>query len=296
MSSNVVSPKPAKPKERAHKRNTKGSWLLVVPAAVIVLVFGLYPVLALLRNSFGLGDVGMHEEAGFTFAYYLEAFQVPRIRAALINSILVAGGAVVITVVFAIPLVLHLARQSRSGKSTAFADALLTFPIVLPGIIIGFFSIVLIGRNSLLGNIFEPLSGLAYTYIGLYVAYVFFSIPRVISPLRGAAEMMDPELEEAALSLGASKTRVFWTVTLPLILPAAIEVAGTAAAVALGGYGTVAALSQGIRLLPLDVVDALNNGYNIATASAFAVILAILTILCLVLGQVLSRAVKGAFR
>lgn len=296
MSSNVVSPKPAKPKERAHKRNTKGSWLLVVPAAVIVLVFGLYPVLALLRNSFGLGDVGLHEEAGFTFAYYLEAFQVPRIRAALINSILVAGGAVVITVVFAIPLVLHLARQSRSGKSTAFADALLTFPIVLPGIIIGFFSIVLIGRNSLLGNIFEPLSGLAYTYIGLYVAYVFFSIPRVISPLRGAAEMMDPELEEAALSLGASKTRVFWTVTLPLILPAAIEVAGTAAAVALGGYGTVAALSQGIRLLPLDVVDALNNGYNIATASAFAVILAILTILCLVLGQVLSRAVKGAFR
>lgn len=288
---------PVTPVHPGAPRPTRRSWgwVMVLPAVIIVLVFGVYPVLTLLRNSVGLGEVGLYEQAGFTFDHYALAFESAPVRRAILNSILVAIGSVIITVGFAVPLVLHQARQARAGRSTALADALMTFPIVLPGIIIGFFSIVLIGRNGLLAQWFDPLSGLAFGYLGLFIAYIFFSIPRVVGPLRGAAEMIDPDLAAVARSLGASKQRVFRTVTLPMILPAAIEVSGTAAAVALGGYGTVAALSEGIRLLPLDVVDALNNGFNIATSSAFATILAVLTIMCLVLGQVLSNAVRKAF-
>lgn len=289
----IAADAPAQREERTVPRSR--GWLMVVPAVSIVVVFGVYPVLTLLRNAFGLGEVGMYEDAGFTFDYFLAAFESNSIRRAILNSILVGIGSVVITVIVAIPLVLYQASQSRAGAKSSLADALLTFPIVLPGIIIGFFSIVLIGRNGLFAQWVPSLSGMAFGFLGLFIAYIFFSIPRVVGPLRGAAEMLDPDLSEVAHSLGASRRRVFFTVTLPLILPAAIEVSGTAAAVALGGYGTVAALSEGIRLLPLDVVDALNNGFNIATSSAFAVILALLTIMCLVLGQVLSRVVRKAF-
>lgn len=265
--------------------------LLVLPAVLLVAVFGLYPVLVLLLRSFGIGEVGTYEESGFTLGYYADAFSSPAIRRAIRNSIIVGLGSVLITVIISIPLVLHLSRQARKGRSTSLVDALLTFPITLPGIIIGFFSIVLIGRNGLFAQWFSPLSGLAFTFLGLFIAYIFFSIPRIVGPLRGAADMLDQDLMDVAHSLGASKPRVFLTITLPLILPAAIEVSGTAAAVALGGYGTVAALSEGIRLLPLDVVDALNNGFNIATSSALGVILAVLAMLALVLGQLLSKLV-----
>lgn len=277
------------------RRRRSFGGLMVAPAVVVAMCFGIYPVLILLQNSFGLGQVGLSETEGFTVSYFAGAFQSPRVADAVLNSVIVGIGAVIITVLLAIPLVLHLARRSHAGQSTALWDSLMTFPIVLPGIIIGFFSIILIGRNGLFASLQPILSGMAYTYLGLFIAYIFFSIPRVIGPLRGAAEMIDPELLDVAHSLGSSRVKVFLTITLPLILPAAVKVSGAAAAVALGGYGTVATLSEGIRLLPLDVVDSLNNGYNVATASAYAVILAVLTILCLVAGEVLSRLVKKVF-
>lgn len=287
----VAPPADTEPVARKVRSFPKGS-LMVLPAVLIIAVFGIYPVFVLILRSFGVGEVGPYEEPGPTLQYYVDAVTSMSLLKAIANSIIVGLGSVVLTVVIAIPLVLHLSRRSRQGHSTSWMDALLTFPITLPGIIIGFFSIVLIGRNGLFAQWFDPLSGMAFTYLGLFIAYIFFSIPRIIGPLRGAADMLDQGLAEVAHSLGASRSYVFRTVTLPLILPAAIEVAGTAAAVALGGYGTVAALSEGIRLLPLDVVDSLNNGYNIATSSALAVILAIMAVIALFLGQALSAAVK----
>lgn len=268
----------------------------LVPVLVIVTVFGLYPVLVLILRSFGIGEVGIYETSGPTLQYYKEALGSAFIAGSVRNSVIVGLGSVVITVVLAIPAVLHLAKRSRENRAQPALDALLTFPITLPGIIIGFFSIVLLGRNGLVGQFLPPLAGAAFTYLGFFIAYVFFSVPRIVGPLRGAAEMLNPEYAEAAESLGASRFRAFWTIQLPLILPAVIEASGTAAAVALGGYGTAATLSEGIRLLPLDVVDALNNGFNIATSSALAVILASLALLAIVAGRLLARFVESGLR
>ncbi|GAA1165127.1 Molybdenum transport system permease protein ModB [Corynebacterium glaucum] len=281
--------------ERKSKRFSLGL-LALIPVLVIVIVFGLYPVLVLILRSFGIGEVGIYETSGPTLQYYKEALGSAFIARSVRNSVIVGLGSVVITVVLAIPTVLYLAKRSRENRAQPALDALLTFPITLPGIIIGFFSIVLLGRNGLIGQFFPPLAGAAFTYLGFFIAYVFFSVPRIVGPLRGAAEMLNPEYAEAAETLGASRFRAFWTIQLPLILPAAIEASGTAAAVALGGYGTAATLSEGIRLLPLDVVDALNNGFNIATSSALAVILASLALLAIVAGRLLARLVESGLR
>ena len=281
--------------ERKPKRFSLGL-LALVPVLVIVTVFGLYPVLVLILRSFGIGEVGIYETSGPTLQYYREALSSAFIARSVRNSVIVGLGSVVITVILSIPAVLYLAKRSRENRAQPALDALLTFPITLPGIIIGFFSIVLLGRNGLIGQLFPPLAGAAFTYLGFFIAYVFFSVPRIVGPLRGAAEMLNPEYAEAAETLGASKLRAFWTIQLPLILPAAIEASGTAAAVALGGYGTAATLSEGIRLLPLDVVDALNNGFNIATSSALAVILAALALVAIVAGRLLARFVESGLR
>ncbi len=272
------------------------TWLIAIPALAVVVLFGVFPVIVLLIRSFGLGEIGALESPGPTLDYYLQVFTYPALLRSVRNSIIVALGSVLITAVISVVLVLYLAKESRAGRASAMSDALITLPITLPGIVIGFFAIILLGRTGLVGKVFPPAQGLAFTFIGLFIAYIFFSIPRIVSPLRGAAETLDPELGEVAKSLGASDLRVFWTITLPLLLPAVIEVSGTAAAVALGGYGTVATLSEGIRLLPLDVVDSLNNGFNVATSSAQAVVLAVMSILALVLGRVGSKFAAKAVR
>ena len=85
--------------------------------------------------------------------------------------------------------------------------ALLTLPLAFPGVVIGFMVIMLAGRQGLIPDITEALIGeqlvFAYSMAGLFMGYVYFSIPRTILTVMAAAEKLDPRLEEAARSLGA---------------------------------------------------------------------------------------------
>lgn len=266
-------------------------WIAAIPACAFVLAFAVIPVVVLVRNSLGLGETGLGEEAGFTLSYYTDALASAAIRQSTLNSILISVLSVAATIALSIPLVLELARRTRADQRTIVADTALTLPIALPGTVIGFFAIVLIGNTGLFAMIAPPLKGMAYAIPGVLTAYIYFSLPRIIGPLRGAAQNLDPALTETAHSLGASRWRVFRTITWPLLLPAVVESSGTALATALGGYGTIATLSQGVRLLPLDVVDHLSSGgYNIAAASATAVLLGLLSLFFLLAGQLGSRA------
>lgn len=282
------------PTRQPHRVRTAAppGWVAAVPALTVILLFSVYPVAVMVVNSLGAGRPPA--DGGPTAEHYQRALSSDAVREALGNSVLIAGGSVLFTLAIALPVVLRQAREDREGRGSATADALLTLPIALPGIIIGFFAIVLTGRTGLLGLVWDGFSGLAYTLPGLLVAYVYFALPRVLGPLRGAAATLDPVLTESARTLGASRARVFLTVTLPLLLPATIETAGTAVAVALGGYGTVATLSEGIRLLPLNVVNELTTGYRLAASSTLAVLLAAMAVLALVLGRLLARVARKA--
>ncbi|MBB1030073.1 ABC transporter permease subunit [Dietzia sp. SLG310A2-38A2] len=265
-------------------------WLAAVPGVLFLLAFALYPLVSLTQNAIGLGRTGLREESGLTADYLVAALTSEAIRRAVVNSLTVCVSAVAIAIALSIPLVLHLAARSHVGRNTSPLDSAFTLPVALPGTIIGFFAVVLLGNTGLLGLWFPQLAGTAYIIPGLVVAYTYFSLPRIIGPLRGAAENLDPAMPETARSLGAGRTRVFVTVTLPLLLPAIIEASGTALAVALGGYGTIAVLARGDRLLPLEVVDGLSSaGFNIATASANALILAVLAAGFLLAGRAVAR-------
>ncbi|WP_415854954.1 ABC transporter permease subunit [Sinomonas sp. G460-2] len=271
-----------------------GHFALLVALAPI-LMFSAYPVCALVANSVGLGAV--RSGGGFTFEHYQRALASGTIHTALGNSVLISLGSVVISLAVVLPIVLPRTRSQQGlprGAGTAFEQTVLTLPIGLPGIIIGFFAIVLVGRTGLLALVWDGLSGFAYVFAGMLIAYVYFSLPRVLGPLRGAAAALDPALAECAETLGASRSRVFVTVTLPILLPSIIEACATANAVALGGYGTVATLSAGVRLLPLNVVNELTTGFRLADSSALAVLLAVVAVFSIVFGRVLAHFSKWA--
>lgn len=268
------------------------SWVAALPGIVFVTVFGLAPVVVLIVNALGVGATGTDERSGFTLEHVTQVFTTPMLLGQLGNSLLVGLGAVLLTVLFGVPLVLSLRRASDAGSRTAVADGILVLPIALPGIIIGFFTIVLIGRAGALGQLLPVLKGSAYTLFGLLSAYVYFSIPRVLGPLRAAVQSVDLELEKVALTLGAPRSRAFLSATLPQLLPAIVDTAGTAAAVAIGGYGTAATLAQGVRLLPVSAVNELTMNYSVASASGMIVTLAAIVMATIVCSHLLAAAFR----
>ena len=100
-----------------------------------------------------------------------------------------------------------LARQRFRGRQLLLS--LLTLPLSFPGVIVGFFIILLGGRQGVVADLLEALGAgritFAYGVGGLFFGYLYFSLPRAIATYTAAARAMDPQLEEAARSLGASR-------------------------------------------------------------------------------------------
>ncbi|KAB1664211.1 ABC transporter permease subunit [Pseudoclavibacter sp. CFCC 13611] len=279
---------------RAARRQSTAGWLLAaLPGTILLVFFGIVPLAFLLMSSLGLGRLGTGESAGPTFSYLTQAFTNGSLLSELCNSLLIAGGAAAITTLAAVPICIALSRRARTGHPTSLSEAILTLPMSLPGTIMGFFAIILIGRTGILGAMIPALNGMAYMPLGILIAYISFSLPRAVSPLRAAVEGLDSDAIDTSRVLGASATQSWFTVTLPTLLPAMVSVFGTVAAVALGGYGTIATLSEGsMRLLPLSVSDALTNHYAIAQASALAIVLALTATGILIVSRLLTSRLE----
>lgn len=134
---------------------------------------------------------------------------------------LIAGG-------LGIALGLMLARLRFAGRE--LVDVLVTAPMVLPPTVLGYYVLVVFGRNSALGRGYEALTGssIAFTRTGAVLAATIAALPFVLKAARVAFEEIDPRLIAAAQTLGAGPLRIFFQVELPLAR------AGITAGVALG--------------------------------------------------------------
>ncbi|MFT2749414.1 ABC transporter permease [Clavibacter sp. Sh2036] len=272
-----------------------GGLVVALPALALLVWFLLRPLAGLVIDSLHRTVLGVRE-GGLTLDNYAALVADDRLRASLVTTVLLSAGVTLVTLAICTPAAITLARSGP--RTSALVDAVLVFPLAFPGIVIGFFVIVMLGRNGLLSQAIEAVTGdpggrWAYTAGGLAAAYVYFCIPRVIGTLRGAASGLDPELTAVAASLGAFPARVAWSVTMPLLRGPLLAAAGVCMATSLGAYGTAATLSEGIRVLPLDVADALYNQGDQGLAAALSVVLALLAVLSLVLCAVGARIVDG---
>jgi molybdate transport system permease protein len=109
-----------------------------------------------------------------------------------------------------------LAGKSFPGREVL--DVLLTAPLVMPPTVLGYYVLVALGRRSFLGKLFESATGssIVFTKTGAVVAATIGALPLVVKSARAALEGVDPTLVRAARTLGATPSRAFFTVHLPL--------------------------------------------------------------------------------
>jgi putative spermidine/putrescine transport system permease protein len=206
-------------------------------------------------------------------AAYAAILTEPRYRATLINTVVLATATTIVSLVVATIAGLFLQRTRFAGRSVLVA--MLTFPLALPGVVVGFMIILLAGRQGLIGDLTLPVLGeklvFAYTIQGLFLGYLYFSIPRVILTIIAAVEKLDPSLEEAARALGAGPWAVHRDVILPALGPAFVASGAIAFATAMGAFGTAFTLATNIDVLPMLIYTEFTLSANIAISAALSV-------------------------
>ena len=135
---------------------------------------------------------------------------------ALALTLKVAGVATLLNLVLGVAAGLALARARFPGRD--LLDATLTLPMVMPPTVLGYYLLVLIGREGPIGRVLDERFGinLIFTWQGATIAATIVAFPLVFKSARAAFEAVDPQLEQAARVLGLRESAVFFRVTLPL--------------------------------------------------------------------------------
>lgn len=157
------------------------------------------------------------------------------------------------------PLAYWLAQTAWRGKF--LLESIIALPLVLPPTVLGFYLLVVFGANGSLGKLWLAWTGhtLAFTFSGLLLASVFYSLPFAVQPLLNAFESVDMRLLHAAAVLGAGRWRTFRQVILPLSARGVITAAVLSFAHTLGEFGVVLMVGGNIpgvtRTVSIDIYD-----------------------------------------
>lgn len=161
----------------------------------------------------------------------------PQEWSAVALSLRVALWATVGSLPLAILVALALARGTFPGKQ--LLNGLIHLPLILPPVVTGYLLLITFGKRAPVGAFLYDTFGLvlAFRWTGAALAAAIMAFPLMVRAIRLAIEAVDPKLEQAAATLGASRLMVFATVTLPLVLPGIIAGAILAFAKAMGEFG-----------------------------------------------------------
>ena len=184
-----------------------------------------------------------------------------------------------------------LANREFRGKEVL--DAAITLPLVLPPTVLGYYLLVLIGRASPLGKIWEALVGspLVFTWKAAVLAALLHALPLLVKSARAALESVDRSYERAARNLGASEWKLFWRVTLPLARRSILAATALAFARSLGDFGVTLMVAGNIpgktQTLAVAIYDAVESG-NGAAARVLVVVVSVVALAILTLANRLN--------
>jgi molybdate transport system permease protein len=179
-------------------------------------------------------------------------------------SLRVAGLATLFSLAAGLWLAYVLANYHFRGKE--WVDALATLPLVLPPTVLGYYLLVVLGRESALGRAYEAVVGqpLVFTWQAAVVASTVHAFPLLVKTARAALESVDRSYEKAARNLGASEWRVFWRITLPLARRSVIAASVLAFARSLGDFGATLMIAGNIpgrtQTAAVAIYDAVESG------------------------------------
>ncbi len=186
---------------------------------------------------------------------------------ALWVTLKLAGLTTVILLLLGTPLAWWLARSRWRFKF--LLEAVVALPLVLPPTVLGFYLLIALGPHGPVGSLMQSLGGhpLAFTFAGLVVGSVFYSLPFVVQPLQNAFANLGRRPLEVAATLGASPLDRFFTVALPLARPGFLTAAVLGFAHTVGEFGVVLMIggnipgeTQVLSIAIYDHVEALEYG------------------------------------
>lgn len=196
--------------------------------------------------------------------------------------------------VIGLPIAYWLAYSTWRWKFVV--ESIVALPLVLPPTVLGFYILVAIGPHSPIGRFYADLVGhpLPFTFEGLLLASILYSLPFAVQPFATAFEQVDRKLIEASWTLGLSKVKTFFKLILPLSTAGLITGAVLSFAHTLGEFGVVLMVGGNIegatRTVSIDIYDEV-QALNYAGAAKTAAFLLVISYLVLLVVYAMNRKV-----
>jgi molybdate transport system permease protein len=214
----------------------------------------------------------------------------PLAARALLLTLQTTTVATLLCVALGAPLAYLMARHSFRGREVL--DTVIDLPITIPPVVAGVALLLAFGRRGLLGRPLEMMGlSIPFSTVAVVMAQVFIASPFFVKAARAGFESVDARLEEAARTLGASRWRAFWTVTVPLARPSLVAGAALAWARALSEFGATMMFAGNLpgrtQTLTLAVMSAMES--DLDTALAVSLLSLALALAALVVAKVAAR-------
>jgi molybdate transport system permease protein len=213
---------------------------------------------------------------------------------AIVLTLKLAALTAVILIVVGLPIAYWLTYSRRRWKF--LVESVVALPLVLPPTVLGFYLLVAIGPRSPIGEWYQAAVGhpLVFTFEGLVVASVLYSLPFAVQPFTAAFGAVDPKLVEASWTLGVSRLATFVRVTLPMSVAGVVSGVVLSFAHTLGEFGVVLMVGGNIpgatRTVSIDIYDEV-QALNYAGAAQTALVLLVFSFLVLSVVYAINRNV-----
>jgi molybdate transport system permease protein len=212
---------------------------------------------------------------------------------AILLSLRIAIVATLVALPFGIAIAWLLARNEFWGKT--LLDGVVHLPLVLPPVVTGYLLLISFGRRGVIGALLADYFGIVFSFrwTGAALACGVMGFPLLVRPIRLAFEAIDRRLEDAAATLGASRLRVFFTVTLPLALPGLISGFVLCFAKALGEFGATITFVSNIpgetQTLSAAIYNLTQTPGGDAAAARLVLVAIVISLAALVLSEWFAR-------
>ena len=250
----------------------------------VLFVFMIYPILKTTMASFVENgqELALSNLTLVNFKKFLEGATFTK---ALWHSIMVGILTSVVSAALALPAAYAVARVSIPFRN--FILALMVIPIIAPPFIGAYSWITLLGRRGIITHFLESWFGIEmpslYGLFGIVVALSLHYFPYIFLFVQGALAASDPYIEESAHLMGARRSWIIRTITLPLVLPTIAAGTLIVLAKALGNFGVPAILGGEYYVLPTLIYYQIHGFFNLNAASAIALVNVLITLMAILL-------------
>ena len=255
---------------------------ILIALVGFILIFMYVPLLVLVLNSFNQSNISSWPIQGFSFKWWEFAATYEPIRAALLNSLIVATGSMIIASILGTLVAFALKGFDFFGKGTV--NLLVVLPIALPGVVTG------VAFSNTYNTFLSP-AGFNIGYFGMIVAHATFCIVMVFNNVFARLKRMNPSLHEASADLGAGLWQTFRLVTFPQFRTS--FVAGALLAFALSFDEVVVTIftaPPGVDTLPLWILKEMSRPNQASAVNVVATVVILISLIPVYISQRLSRA------